>query len=144
MYAFGFEERGDDGILHIGQSASYPMFRQMREAVVGEAELIGNDYVAPGDLTYASDQEMEKAYVQHVSGSMFDSEVWGKFAIVGKQFGKETYTTCVLRTSDSAAAKALAEDLAKNYKKPAVAAQTETEYYEKLNTTNKQFLVARS
>ena len=36
----------------------------------------------------------------------------------------------------------LAAGSAANYKKPAVAAQTEPEYYEKLNTTNLQFLVA--
>jgi putative ABC transport system permease protein len=73
LYAFGFKERGEDGLLHIGQSSTYAMFRQMQAAVDGQAELIGNDYVVPQDLTYASDREMEKAYLQHVSGVMFDS-----------------------------------------------------------------------
>ena len=40
------------------------------------------------------------------------------------------------------AAKALATDLTANYKRPAVFAQTEPEYYERLSTTNKQFSVA--
>ena len=76
------------------------------------------------------------------AGSTFDSEVWAKQSRVGEMFGKASYTTVVLRTADAAAAKALADDLTKNYKTPAVAAQPETEYYEKLNTTNQQFLYA--
>ena len=45
-----------------------------------------------------------------------------------------------MRTADAASAKRVADDLTANYKTPAVAAQTETEYYEKLNNTNQQFL----
>jgi predicted permease len=52
---------------------AYPAFRQMRAAVKDEAELIAIAYAAPMDLTYKSDQETEKAYVQPVSGWMFDS-----------------------------------------------------------------------
>lgn len=76
------------------------------------------------------------------SGSTFDSEVWAKFSLVAEQFGKGAYTTCVLRANDPATAADLARDLSANYKKPAVTAQTEPEYYAKLNTTNVQFLAA--
>jgi putative ABC transport system permease protein len=55
-------------------------------------------------------------------------------------FGKPAYTTVVLRTADAGTAKTTADDLTKNYKTPAVSAQTEKEYYEKLNNTNAQFL----
>src|SRR5580693_7312397 len=51
----------------------YPMFRQMRAAAKGQAELIAVSYAERTDLTYASDQEMEKAFVQKVSGWMFRS-----------------------------------------------------------------------
>jgi predicted permease len=50
---------------------AYPAFRQMRSAVKGRAELIAISYAERTDLTYASDQEMERAYRQYVSGWMF-------------------------------------------------------------------------
>ena len=40
----------------------------MRAAVRGQAELLAISFAERVDLTYASDQEMEKAYVQYVSG----------------------------------------------------------------------------
>jgi putative ABC transport system permease protein len=55
-------------------SCSYPMFRQMRGAVRGQAELIAiSMYTGFVDLTYRSDEELEKADVQYVSGWMFGS-----------------------------------------------------------------------
>jgi len=45
----------------------------MRAAVKEQAELIAISYSERTDLTYRSDQEMEKAYVQYVSGWMFGS-----------------------------------------------------------------------
>jgi predicted permease len=45
----------------------------MRAAVKEQAELIAISYAERTDLTYRSDQEMERAYLQYVSGWMFDS-----------------------------------------------------------------------
>ena len=50
---------------------AYPAFRLMRAAVKDQAELIAVSYAERMDLTYGSDQEMEKAYLQYVSGWMF-------------------------------------------------------------------------
>jgi putative ABC transport system permease protein len=76
------------------------------------------------------------------SGSTFASEIWAKAALVGPQFGKPNlFTSIVLRTADAPAAERLAAAM-KNYKKAALQAMTETEYFSKLNATNKQFLVA--
>jgi predicted permease len=53
---------------------AYPDFQLMRSAVKGQAELLAvSSPVAPTDLTYKSEAEVEKAYVQYVSGWMFDS-----------------------------------------------------------------------
>jgi putative ABC transport system permease protein len=52
---------------------AYPAFRLMRAAVKDQAELIAVSYAERADLTYGSDQEMEKAHVQYVSGWMFGS-----------------------------------------------------------------------
>src|SRR5204862_3615432 len=51
----------------------YPLFRQMRAAVKDRAELISISPTRPVDLTYGSDHETEKAYLQYASGWMFDS-----------------------------------------------------------------------
>jgi ABC-type lipoprotein release transport system permease subunit len=80
--------------------------------------------------------------VLNSAGSVYDSEVWGKNSIVGEIFGKSSYTTVVMRTTDASTAEAMAEDLTKNFKTPAVKAQQETAYFQQLNTTNEQFLFA--
>ncbi len=50
---------------------SYPEFARMRAAARGQAELIAASFATRIDLTYATDNEMEKGYVQYVSGWMF-------------------------------------------------------------------------
>jgi hypothetical protein len=121
---------------------------QAVQAVIGEglARELGPDQgkkaLEVGDVFDLGPRKWIVVGILKSAGSVFDSEVWGKFSMVGEQFGKTTYTTCVLRTADSETAKTFADDLSKNYKKPAVSAQTEQEYYEKLNTTNEQFLYA--
>jgi predicted permease len=50
---------------------AYPCFLQMRDAVRGQAGLIAASNADVADLTYKSDEEMERAYLQYVSGSMF-------------------------------------------------------------------------
>jgi len=71
LYAVAFEGRGANGQIQVYDSCSYPMFRQMRATARGRAELIAISYADRSDLTYGSDQEMEKAYRQFVSGWMF-------------------------------------------------------------------------
>jgi ABC-type lipoprotein release transport system permease subunit len=121
---------------------------QAIQAVIGEglARELGPDQgkssLQIGDLFDLGPRKWIVTGILKSNGSTFDSEVWGKFQIVGEQFGKSTYTTVVLRTPDRATATELAKDLSANYKKPAVAAKVEKEYYEGLNTTNEQFLGA--
>jgi predicted permease len=73
LYVLGFEGIRDDGKLSTGYSGPYPMFRRMREAVRDQAELLAISWAGRNDLTYSTDDEMEKAHVQYVSGWMFDS-----------------------------------------------------------------------
>ena len=73
LYAISFSGLGRDGKVRSYDSCSYPMFRQMRATVKGQAELIAVSQTGRIDLTYKSDQEMEKAYKQAVSGWMFNS-----------------------------------------------------------------------
>ncbi len=52
-------------------SCSYPMFLRMREAVREPAQLVAVSYADRSDITYRSDDEMEKVHQQYVSGAMF-------------------------------------------------------------------------
>jgi ABC-type antimicrobial peptide transport system permease subunit len=119
------------------------------EAVLGEgiAREFGSDYgkktLEVGDLFDVGPRKWVVSGIMKSAGSTFDSEIWAKHQICGQAFGKEgTSTTLVLHTKDLATAQETAKDYTQNYKKSAVQAQTEVEYFEKLNGTNKQFLVA--
>jgi putative ABC transport system permease protein len=72
LHVIAFESTGPLGKEKY-DSCSYPMFRQMREDVKGQAELIAVSFADRLDLTYGSDAQMEKGYVQFVSGWMFDA-----------------------------------------------------------------------
>jgi putative ABC transport system permease protein len=122
-------------------------YRQAIQAVIGEglARELGPDQgkkggLEVGDRFELGDRTWVVTGVLRSAGSTFDSEVWTKHQLAGELFGKTSYTTVVLRASSAEAARKLAEDLTTNFKTPAVTAQTEPEYYDKLNTTNQQFL----
>jgi putative ABC transport system permease protein len=67
-----FEGGGPDG-KHISQydSCSYPMFTRMRDALREQAQLIAVSYAERADLTFSSDDDMERAHLQYVSGGLF-------------------------------------------------------------------------
>ena len=73
LYALERQGIGFTGQFQTFDGWAYPAFRLMRAAVKDQAELIAISYAVPMDLTYRSDQEMEKAYLQYVSGWMFGS-----------------------------------------------------------------------
>jgi putative ABC transport system permease protein len=72
-------------------------------------------------------------------GSTFDSEIWAKRSLIAALFGKNTYTTLVVRTASAAGAQEFCNFLKEKYSKAAVAAQVETDYYASMSETNKQF-----
>ena len=67
-----FEGGGPNG-KHISQydSCSYPMFTRMRDALREQAQLIAVSYAERADLTFGSDNDMERAHLQYVSGDLF-------------------------------------------------------------------------
>jgi predicted permease len=66
----GLNMDGEPGVF---DGMEYPLFQRMRAAVKGQAELIALSYTSLTDLTYGTDEEMEKAQLQHVSGWMFNA-----------------------------------------------------------------------
>jgi predicted permease len=73
LYSVAFQGTGVDGKVMTYDSCTYPMFREMRAAVHEQAESVAVSYAERIDLTYRSDEDMEKAYRQYVSGWMFDA-----------------------------------------------------------------------
>jgi len=71
LYALARAGIGFDGKPATFDGWAYPNFRLMRAAVKDQAELLAISYAERMDLTFKSDPEMEKAYVQYVSGWMF-------------------------------------------------------------------------
>jgi ABC-type antimicrobial peptide transport system permease subunit len=73
----------------------------------------------------------------------FGSEVWAKRQKIGEIFGKESfYTSVVLRTESPARAKQLADWLSREFKRVAVSAMTEPEFFAKMAEANQQLLGA--
>jgi len=52
-------------------SWSYPLFKEMRAGVKDQAELITASDAEPMDVTYKSDQDIERAQIQYVTGWTF-------------------------------------------------------------------------
>jgi putative ABC transport system permease protein len=73
IFSIARQGLGPSGDYRISESSEYPLFRRMRAAVRNEAELIAVSYADRTDLTFGSDEEMEKAWRQYVSGWMFSS-----------------------------------------------------------------------
>src|SRR4029077_1183893 len=60
-----------NGIPGTFDGTEYPLFQLMHDTVKDQAELVAVSWAQRVDLTYASDQETEKVYLQYVSGHMF-------------------------------------------------------------------------
>lgn len=64
---------GWDGKPSTDEFCQYPLFLRMRTVVQNQADLLAISPAERVDLTYGSDQEIEKAYLQYVSGWVFQS-----------------------------------------------------------------------
>jgi predicted permease len=72
LYVLLQKGAGPDGKPRSTASTEYPLYNQLRAAAGNQADLIAISYATRRDLTYGSDEDNEKAYVQYVSGSMFE------------------------------------------------------------------------
>jgi ABC-type lipoprotein release transport system permease subunit len=95
-----------------------------------------------GDTFRFNDRDWVVAGVFQSSGSSYDSEVWAKQSLVGPLFGKENYSSLVIRTENAVAAEKLRNYFLNEYTKAKLAPIVETKYFEELSQTNVQFLVA--
>ncbi|MFN0019088.1 MAG: ABC transporter permease [Pirellulaceae bacterium] len=95
-----------------------------------------------GDSFMLGEERMAIVGIIKATGSTFDSEIWAKRDRIGKSFGEENYSTLVVRTGGPTEALKLKEFFNDDYKLSALQAYTETEYFESLAATNRQFLGA--
>jgi ABC-type lipoprotein release transport system permease subunit len=121
----------------IGESLSRELARDQ-----GKERLTVGDTFELGPNQEAEDTRARKWVVVGVlrsAGSTFASEIWAKHGVVGKMFGKEGFTSLVLRSRDAESAQTVAADIRANAKLKAL---PETEYFANLSETNKTFLYA--
>ena len=91
LYALARQGPDDLGVPRTFDDFAYPNFTRMRAAAKGQAELIAISFTYRTDLTYATDNEMEKGYVQYVSGTMFP--IFGLQPTLGRLFTPDDDTT---------------------------------------------------
>jgi ABC-type lipoprotein release transport system permease subunit len=121
--------------------------KNYHEAVLGEGiaremgKDVGKQTLSVGDTFEMSDWDWVVTGVLNSQGSVFDSEVWAKRELVKDKFHKDNYTTCVLRTENADTARALTDFIPEKFTETKVNAQMESDYYEKLNATNRMFLI---
>lgn len=73
LYSLSRSGIGFNGTFQTFDGWAYPDFKLMRTAVQDKAQLIAVSGADRYDITYGSDEEMEKPYIQYVSGSMFSA-----------------------------------------------------------------------
>jgi predicted permease len=73
LYVFRYQGTGFDGSPMTGESCEYPMFQRMVAAVSDQADLLAISSANPRDLTYGTDEGMERPFFGYVSGRIFDS-----------------------------------------------------------------------
>ena len=117
------------------------------EAVVGEGlardigQEQGKESLELGDVLTIGPRRWVIVGLVRGAQTTFGSEIWAKRQKVAEIFNKENvYTSIVLRAKSPAVAEELAQRLSRDFKKSAVSAMTETEYFTKMGEANQQLL----
>jgi putative ABC transport system permease protein len=87
LYVLSRQLIDQTGAPHDSDYWAYPDFVRMRDVSKKEADLIAVSFTERYDLTYKTDEEMEKAYVQYVSGNMFS--IFGLRPTLGRLLRQE-------------------------------------------------------
>ncbi|MCE9604493.1 MAG: ABC transporter permease [Planctomycetia bacterium] len=102
----------------------------------------GKTALTVGDTFHLNDRTWIVVGIMKSEGLTFDSELWAKRTLIGPMFGKESYSSLVAQTAGVDEAAKLKIFFNNDYKKAAVNALIETDYYAGLSQTNKQFLIS--
>lgn len=138
---------GREGAVDVGGG------RSAVPSVLGEgaAAAFGADYgkdrLDVGDTFKLGNLDMVVVGIMKSAGKTFDSETWATQKRVGQEFGKQAFTTIVIRVSDDNpetidhSADTFAYHLSKNFANPRVRAVSEPRYYEDLAKSNSQLML---
>lgn len=94
------------------------------------------DRLDVGDTFSLANRTWTVVGVMDSTGSTFNSEIWAKRSLTAAMFGKEHYTTLILRARDADTAKRLKEYLAEDYKSIALNPKVEIDFYKDLSETS--------
>jgi hypothetical protein len=137
------------GVRGTSEGASQTSLYSTVEVVIGEGlardmgEELQSKPLAVGQTFETAERTCVIVGIMRGSASTFTSEVWAKRQKVGEMFTKENlYTSIVLRAQSAPVAKELAERLSHEYKKLAVTAMTEPDYFKKMSEANKELLAS--
>jgi len=87
LYSVVRQGMGPSGDFRISDSNEYPLFVRERATVRDQAELVAVSFSDRAEITYKSDDEIEKVNRQYVSGWMFDT--FGLRPAAGRLFTEE-------------------------------------------------------
>jgi len=59
------------GYPMVSDSSSYPMFERMRDSLSSQADVVAVSYMDRPDVSFGAPQDIERVYLQYVSGRMF-------------------------------------------------------------------------
>jgi putative ABC transport system permease protein len=126
-----------------------PDGRQYIQAVIGDgvAAILGEDYgkarLGVGDTFQIGDTDWIVCGIMQAQGQTSGSEIWVQnTTLVTKPFGKDKYTTLVMRTTPETidAARAMAFHLQYRFDQQKLKTFSEKDYYLELTKTNEDFL----
>lgn len=147
----GSEWFSEAGVRQSAEVDSFPMIEvALGEGIARELgadrkpELLekarNRDRLDVGDTITLDKRKLFVVGIMNSGGSTYDSEVWAKRSVVGPLFGKESYSSVVLKATDAKAATELSRFFNEDYAKASVRAYTEPEYFKSLGQTNQQLL----
>ena len=87
LYAIARQGYDPGGHDRVSEAFEYPLFQAMRRQTKAQAELIAASYTGRIDVTYGSDDDLERVSRQYVSGWMFDA--FGLRPILGRLFTED-------------------------------------------------------
>ena len=87
LYAVTFQGFDVNGKSNVRQECNYPLFRQLTAAVGGDADALAVSFSGAWNVTYGSDQDLERANGEYVSGRMFN--VFGLRPALGRLLSED-------------------------------------------------------
>ncbi|MBI1899777.1 MAG: ABC transporter permease [Planctomycetia bacterium] len=140
----GVQESPGGGLSLIEAVIGEGIARELAKDRSGEAaaKAQNSERLDVGDTFEVIERTFVVTGVMKSAGTTFDSEVWCTQSLVGPLFGKERFSSMVVRTPSAETAQKLKNYLNNEFKAEAVNAQVETEYFAGLSESTRVFLIA--